>query len=445
MNEQKPFKIIRTAKESTDLKKGSGWFLSTFLLVNATLGAGLLNIPMAYHQAGGVVTALIAQTILLVPVIFSIFILAYCADIKGSNTYPDMVLSICGPTAQMVCAACLMVDGFVMCVIFLIVISDQWEVFFLNVAHDLYCQTQPFYMSRTFVISFTSAVFILPLCFSKQIDFLRHSSVIGVIGSLCVAVLVVIKYFLPHDNQGTIATTPHSWIDVLIFVPVISFAFECHVGIVPIYSCMAKRNMGEFSKTVTLALILCIITYTATAILGYLQFGDNITHDILLSFNPTTDVMVAVVLVAVKTYTAYPILCFVGKAAFETLWRIFWKMSPEEIVKREKTRRVIITLVWFTLTLLLAVLIPNMGVVVEILGALAVVLIFVFPGLCLFKTMQNKIESGEKHLTKAYVCRGIGIVYIIVGTFIFGLTVTQAIIKDIQGVKADTSKFSCSS
>jgi len=33
------------------------------LIVNAALGAGLLNFPSAFHQAGGVVTASVVQAV----------------------------------------------------------------------------------------------------------------------------------------------------------------------------------------------------------------------------------------------------------------------------------------------------------------------------------------------------------------------------------------------
>ncbi|XP_059158344.1 sodium-coupled neutral amino acid transporter 7-like [Physella acuta] len=440
LNEPKP---LPGCNSSAAKKTGSGWFVSAFLVVNATLGAGILNFPMAYHQAGGVLAAVIVQTVLMVFVVIAIYIVCYCADTKGSNTYQDVVLSICGPKAQLACAISIAITEFCTCITFLIVISDQWEIIFLNLSYDLYCNSNPFYMTRAFIITVTSIVFILPFCFSKRIDYLNYASIIGVIGIFYVVGLVAIKYFLPHENQGVITTRPHSWIDVFLVVPQICFSYECHVCIVPIYSCMAKRNMREFSKTVTLAMILSALIYTFTATLGYLQFGDNVTNDILLSFNPTAEVMVAVVLLAVKAYTTYPIFCFLGKSAFDTVWGMFWKMSPEEILHREKTRRVIITLVWFTLTLLFSIYIPNIGVAVEILGAYMAVFIFVFPGLCLLKTMQNRIETGEKQPKTVHVLKGIAIAFLIVGVFIFGLTLSQSIMKDIRGVKPDSSIFTC--
>lgn len=42
---------------------GTSWFASVFLVVNAALGAGLLNFPDAYQQAGGVLIAVLIQAV----------------------------------------------------------------------------------------------------------------------------------------------------------------------------------------------------------------------------------------------------------------------------------------------------------------------------------------------------------------------------------------------
>ena len=60
-------------------------------------------------------------------------------------------------------------------------------------------------------------------------------------------------------------------------------------------------------------MFLCVLTYTGTAAFGYLTFGDGITNDILLSYKPDEAVLIAVVLIAIKTYTTYPILLFCGR------------------------------------------------------------------------------------------------------------------------------------
>lgn len=99
----------------------------------------------------------------------------------------------------------------------------------------------------------------------------------------------------------------------LMRIPVIFILFQCHVSIIPIYSCMENRCLKEFSKTVAVAMFLCVLNYTGTAAFGYLTFGNMITTDILLSYDPDEWVIVAVLLIAIKTYTTYPILLFCGR------------------------------------------------------------------------------------------------------------------------------------
>ena len=60
-------------------------------------------------------------------------------------------------------------------------------------------------------------------------------------------------------------------------------------------------------------MVLCVVTYTGTAAFGFLTIGDDITSDILLSYDQDAPVLIAVILIAVKTYTTYPILLFCGR------------------------------------------------------------------------------------------------------------------------------------
>lgn len=70
---------------------GSSTIGSIFLLINAALGAGLLNFPKAFNDAGGIEIALAVQAVLLLFVIVSLLILAKCSDINGALTVQVML------------------------------------------------------------------------------------------------------------------------------------------------------------------------------------------------------------------------------------------------------------------------------------------------------------------------------------------------------------------
>ena len=60
--------------------------------MNAALGAGLLNFPKAFDQAGGVLVAVLVQASLLVFIMIALYILATTSDIKQSTTLQEVNL-----------------------------------------------------------------------------------------------------------------------------------------------------------------------------------------------------------------------------------------------------------------------------------------------------------------------------------------------------------------
>jgi len=182
---------------------------------------------------------------------------------------------------------------------------------------------------------------------------------------------------------GEIKTGPTQWSDVLLVVPTICFGYQCHVSVIPIYSCFKKRTLTNFSASATLAILICVITYSVAASFGYLTFGSNVRSDILMSYDAHDPyVLVAIIAISIKTYSTYPILSFCGNAAVMDLWRDLSRSfgySEVNAAAYEKVRIISIT-IWFSISLLCAVLLPNIGSVIELLGSLAAVFIFVFPG-----------------------------------------------------------------
>ena len=73
-----------------------------------------------------------------------------------------------------------------------------------------------------------------------------------------------------------------------------------------------------------------------------------------------------------------------------------WGLTDEQILAHEKARRIAVSAVWFTITLVLAIFIPNIGVVIQILGAFAAIFIFIFPGEKTRKMVQRKKEKKKE-------------------------------------------------
>lgn len=151
---------------------GVGWGGAAFLLVNTALGAGMLNYPYAYLQIGGVSAAAFIQILLLVFVSSTMFILAYCADFNKDDTYHSVLLSMCGKRAQQISAISILLTCYGICITFLVIIGDQYDRLFNSLLQD---QLGAWYLDRKFTITITSIVFILPMCYARKLEFLRHA------------------------------------------------------------------------------------------------------------------------------------------------------------------------------------------------------------------------------------------------------------------------------
>ena len=85
----------------------------------------------------------------------------------------------------------------------------------------------------------------------------------------------------------------------------------------------------------------------------------------------------------------------------------------------------LVVLIWFILSLLCAILLPNIGEAISFLGCLAAVFIFIIPGLCLFNLVLRSDPALLRSFNVALIL--MSGVLIVIGAFIFGVVFTQDI------------------
>ena len=201
---------------------------------------------------------------------------------------------------------------------------------------------------------------------------------------------------------------------------------------IPVYACLKTKTQKEFSKAIFVSFILLFFCYQTTSTFGYLTFGTKVSDDLLQSYNSSEPtVLIALLMYLFKTYTSYPLNLFCARTAIESLWIKVFKLDRLEQTKFEKTRRFSIVTIWFVISLLAALFIPNITVVIRYLGALAATFMFIFPGLCI---LMVAFESNFqiKLPKRSWLLIGLSVVYVAIGTFIVGLVVTQSILHDFK-------------
>ncbi|OXB74055.1 UNVERIFIED_CONTAM: hypothetical protein H355_003118 [Colinus virginianus] len=394
---------------------------AVFIVVNAALGAGLLNFPAAFNMAGGVAAGIALQMCMLIFIIGGLVILAYCSQASNERTYQEVVWAVCGKVPGVLCEVAIAVYTFGTCIAFLIIIGDQEDK-----------RSSRWYMDRKFTISVTAFLLILPLSIPKEIGFQKYASSLSVIGTWYVTAVIIFKYIWPDKElvPVEIPTSPSTWMAVFNAMPTICFGFQCHVSSVPVFNSMKQPEVKTWGAVVTAAMVIALFVYTGTGVCGFLTFGASVDQDVLLSY-PSNDIPVALAraFIILCVLTSYPILHFCGRAVLEGLWLRYTGVTVEEDVVRERRRRLLQTISWFLLTLLLALFIPDIGKVISVIGGLAACFIFVFPGLCLIQAKLSEIQETRAVSWWAQVSYGVFMVTL--GAFIFGQTTANAIFVDL--------------
>ena len=251
---------------------GTSTIGTTFLIINAALGAGLLNFPKAFDQAGGIEVALIVQLFLVIFVVMSLLILAKCSDVNGAGTVQVKKNQInfhgCHLKEQihvffrqhsrvhveklvnilvLFVLLCILLEHASLFLLSLVTnLIEHWPLYMdlifavigimmlLNVCLRFIILKRNLiflvyrYMQREFLIPACSIVFILPLCFSLRIDFLKYVSPVGVLSIVYVVILIVFEYFQGDYLPGPIKESPTRWSDVFLVVPAICFGYQVY-------------------------------------------------------------------------------------------------------------------------------------------------------------------------------------------------------------------------
>uniref|UniRef100_A0A2I3HIR6 Sodium-coupled neutral amino acid transporter 7 n=1 Tax=Nomascus leucogenys TaxID=61853 RepID=A0A2I3HIR6_NOMLE len=360
---------------------------------------------------------------MLVFIISGLVILAYCSQASNERTYQEVVWAVCGKLTGVLCEVAIAVYTFGTCIAFLIIIGDQQDKIIAVMAKEPEGASGPWYTDRKFTISLTAFLFILPLSIPREIGFQKYASFLSVVGTWYVTAIVIIKYIWPDKEMtpGNILTRSHHLGPSRCW---------CHVSSVPVFNSMRQPEVKTWGGVVTAAMVIALAVYMGTGICGFLTFGAAVDPDVLLSY-PSEDMAVAVAraFIILSVLTSYPILHFCGRAVVEGLWLRYQGVPVEEDVGRERRRRVLQTLVWFLLTLLLALFIPDIGKVISVIGGLAACFIFIFPGLCLIQAKLSEMEEVKP--ASWWVLVSYGVLLVTLGAFIFGQTTANAIFVDL--------------
>ncbi|XP_029984605.1 putative sodium-coupled neutral amino acid transporter 8 [Sphaeramia orbicularis] len=426
--------LARSASHADPPRLGS--FGAVFIMLKSALGAGLLNFPWAFQKAGGVSTAVNVEMASLVFLISGLVILGYASSISRQKTYQDVVREVCGRAVGQLCEVCFCFNLFMICVAFLVVVQDQLEKLCISLYETVTGSTEgemPYhwYTDQRFALFIMCLIIILPLSIPKEIGIQKYTSVLGTLAATYLCVAVIVKYYL-MESHSVIITPEHSqgvssWASMFSVVPTICFGFQCHEACIAIYSSMENQKLSHWVVISVVSMFFCLLIYTLTGVYGFMTFGRDVASDILMSY-PGNDVVMIIsrLLFGISIITIYPIILLLGRSVILNLMLRIRRRSRGIVTHSFESRcRVVLTVIWITITLLIAMFVPDMGEVISVIGGISAFFIFIFPGLCLVFIMQNEnVKSSFRVILTVW-----GVITVVVGAFIFGQSTTIAVME----------------
>ncbi|KAM7015270.1 putative sodium-coupled neutral amino acid transporter 8 [Tautogolabrus adspersus] len=429
--------LARSASHADPPRLGS--FGAVFIMLKSALGAGLLNFPWAFEKAGGVNTAISVELVSLVFLISGLVILGYASSVSRQKTYQDVVSEVCGRAVGQLCEVCFCFNLFMICVAFLVVVQDQLEKLCISLYETVTGSSEAdipyhWYTDQRFALFIMCLVIILPLSIPKEIGIQKYTSVLGTLAATYLCVAVIVKYYL-MESHSVITTPEHSqgvssWASMFSVVPTICFGFQCHEACIAIYSSMENQKLSHWVLISVLSMFFCLLIYTLTGVYGFMTFGRDVASDILMSY-PGNDVVMIIsrLLFGISIITIYPIILLLGRSVILNLVLRIQRRRRGIVTHLFESRcRVVLTVIWISITLLIAMFVPDMGEVISVIGGISAFFIFIFPGLCLVCIMQTEPVTARVRV----VCTVWGVITVVVGAFIFGQSTTIAIMEIFQ-------------
>ncbi|XP_026176074.1 putative sodium-coupled neutral amino acid transporter 8 [Mastacembelus armatus] len=413
-----------------------GPFGAVFIMLKSALGAGLLSFPWAFQKAGGVITAISVELVSLIFLISGLVILGYTSSVSRQTTYQDVVREVCGQAVGQLCEVCFCFNLFMVCVAFLVVVQDQLDKLCISLYVVVTGSSEgemPYhwYTDQRFALFIMCLVIILPLSIPKEIGIQKYTSVLGTLAATYLCVAVIVKYFLMASHT-VIITPEHShgvslWTSMFSVVPTICFGFQCHEACIAIYSSMENQKLSHWVFIAVVSMFFCLLIYTLTGVYGFLTFGQDVASDILMSY-PGNDVVMIIsrLLFGISIITIYPIILLLGRSVILNLMLRVQRQHRGTVTQSFESRcRVVLTVIWIAITLLIAMFVPDMGKVISVIGGISSFFIFIFPGLCLVFIMQTENVTPRVRVSLTVW----GVITIVVGAFVFGQSTTIAVIQ----------------
>lgn len=390
-------------------------------LLKGSLGSGILAMPLAFSNAGlmfGLVATILVGTICT----YCVHVLVKCAHILCRRTrIPSLsfaevaeVAFLAGPRAtqkysrlaKFLINLFLVIDLLGCCCVYLVFVAKntrQVVEFYYNPGWDIQLYILATYPFIILMNTITNLKYLAPL---------------SMIANCFIATSIGISFYYIFQQLPPFNTVPAvAPIEKMpLFFGTVIFALE-GIGVV-----MSLENNMEnpnhfigCPSVLNFGMAIVILLYTTVGFFGYLRFGADTEGSITLNL-PQEEILYQ----SVKMMIALAIL-ITYSLQFYVPVEIMWKNLKKNFPEKERLMEFVFRLFLSSLTILIAILVPNLGGFISLVGAVCLSMLgLIFPAVIELVTIWEKPGLGpyKYKLWKNLALILFGLIGFVFGTYV---------------------------
>jgi amino acid permease len=399
--------IIRWPFEFSQNKLPNGSMKgSVFILINSTIGASILSLPLAIMKSGLYLGLL--QFIGFACIgYFTTMLLVQCADISKKYSYMELASATYGKSMTFFVKLTFFLCnwGFVVAFIVLInkLLAHASSQFFPNSLPDFMIDPNGKFWACMVIF-----LYAIPMSLFRTLTSIRFTFILGLFFVLYMTVAVVFESTdqnLCNISENYLDSNKFIFQGILGTLPIAIFSFTCHPNVLDVYKELKTQSRKKMSRVLFYVMMMASLLYSLVGIFGYLTFSqraDELEEPnkggiiLLANYNNSIIMKISLLVICFSVLFTFPLNIKPAKDSLNDL------LFPNQ-KKDNNFKHFSLTFVVAISSLLAAMLIKNMGYVLILMGSTINPLIsFFFPCMFYFKYANYKSQCWKRKLKRAF-------------------------------------------
>ncbi|KAK9455829.1 transmembrane amino acid transporter protein-domain-containing protein [Dipodascopsis uninucleata] len=403
----------------------NGMKMAFMNMANSIIGAGIIGQPYALLQCG-LATGVVLLVVLTFVIDWTIRLMVINAKLSGTDSYQATVSFCFGKAGYLAISLAQGLFAFGGSIAFTVIIGDTIPHVISALAPNISeIPVLRLLTERGPVMIFCILFISFPLSLSRSIANLAKASLLALVSMLVIIVSVIIQGIrTPVDERGSFSSKSLLILNSGVFqgIGVISFAFVCHHNSLLIYGSLRKPTMDRFARVTHWSTGVSMVACLTLALAGFLTFRDKTAGNVLNNF-PGNSVIINIArfCFGFNMLTTFPLEILVCR---EVVLDYVYSTQSSGDTEHSLIAHRVVTAILTVLTLIIALIVGNLGVVLEVVGSTsACMLAYILPPLCYWKLARNTLTTW-KSLVAPFACVAFGVTVMIVST---GISIYNAI------------------